>query len=141
MKRTLSFLLAFFLITAGLYAFPYSADKLKEAGLNDQEIKKVEEIYLKYQNEKKKATAELNIIKAKIDKELIADNVNMTEVEKLMRESLEWKLKIEMANIQKRIELKKLLGENRLQKLRWIFIEERRGREADKKNIRKPRYK
>lgn len=118
--KRLCLMIFFISMCFSLFSFPF--DKLKEAGLTDEQIKKVQEIYFKYDKIKREAKAELGILKAKIQKELLAENVNMVEVEKLLKESLNWKLKIEMSNIQKRIELKKLLGEENLQKLRFLFL-------------------
>lgn len=125
MKKILLLFVIFFVITNLSAMKMLSDNELKNIGLSDPEIAKIKEIYGKYDKEKKLAIAELNIYKAKIEKELLAENVNITEIEKLLRESHEWKIKAEMAEIKIRVETKKLLGEDKWQKMVGFFMKKK----------------
>ncbi len=103
----------------------FKADDLKKLGLTEDEIAKIEEINSRYNKEKLQIYAELNLYKAKVEKELLAAEVNLNEVEKILKESLEWKLKAEMVEIKKRLEMKKLVGDEKWQKITAWFKERR----------------
>jgi len=103
----------------------FKADDLKKLGLTEDEIAKIEEINSRYNKEKLLIYAELNLYKAKVEKELLAAEVNLNEVEKILKESLEWKLKAEMVEIKKRLEMKKLVGDEKWQKITAWFKERR----------------
>ncbi|MBN2545859.1 MAG: hypothetical protein JXB50_08685, partial [Spirochaetes bacterium] len=116
----------------------FKADELKKLGLTDIEISQIEDINLKYNREKQQIYAELNLYKAKIEKELVASEVNLNEVEKILKESLEWKLKAEMLEIKKRIEIRKFIGEEKWQKITAWFKERRQNlRDKRDKNSKK----
>jgi len=120
MKKYMIFI--FILIAFGLNADRmFKTEDLKELGLTDDEIAKLEEINSRYNKEKLQIYAELNLYKAKVEKELVAAEVNLAEVEKILKESLEWKLKAEMLEIRKRLEMRKLVGDEKWQKITVWF--------------------
>jgi hypothetical protein len=55
---------------------------------------------------------------------LFEEQVNMREVERLLRQSLEWELKERMAQIRRQVELRQLLGDAKY--ARMTQAEERR---------------
>jgi hypothetical protein len=59
----------------------------------------------------------------------------MRQVEKLLRDSMEWKVKIELAEINKRVELRKILGEEKWKKL--VNYLERKKTDTEKKTADK----
>jgi len=52
----------------------------------------------------------------------------MKEVERILKESLEWKLKSELAEIRRRVEIRKILGEARWEKFLRILASRRHKR-------------
>ena len=90
-----------------------SPEALKKLGLDDQEIERIKEIQAAADKTIAEVRVELNLLKARLEKLLFDVNVDMREVEKLLRASMEWKLKAELAEIKRRVELRKLFGEER----------------------------
>ena len=90
---------------------------LQRLGLSSEEIELAVQIEQDANRTKREAGLELNLLKAQLEKELFQTDVDMQQVEKLLRTSLEWKMKAELAEIARRVELRKLLGEDRWEKL------------------------
>jgi len=103
----------------------------KKFGLNDEEIERVMAIQMETERTIQEARIELNLLKAQLEKLLFDIDVEMNSVERLLRQSIDWKLKSELAEIKRRVELRKLFGEER-----WVkFLQARRRWDA------KPRQK
>ena len=103
----------------------------KKFGLNDEEIERVMAIQMETEKIIQEARVELNLLKAQLEKLLFDIDVEMNSVERLLRQSIDWKLKSELAEIKRRVELRKLFGEERWAK----FLQARRRWDA------KPRQK
>jgi hypothetical protein len=104
-----------------------NAEALKKFGLNEEEIERVMEIQNEMDRIIQETRIELNLLKAQLEKLLFDVNVDMQKVERILRESIEWKLKSELAEIKRRIEIRKIFGEQRWQKFlrarkRWGAI-------------------
>ncbi|HUV08609.1 MAG TPA: hypothetical protein VMX75_12815, partial [Spirochaetia bacterium] len=54
---------------------------------------------------------------------------DMQEVERLLRQSLEWKMKAELAEIRRRVEIRKIFGEQRWEKFILALKHRRENRE------------
>ncbi|ORC36914.1 hypothetical protein B4O97_04635 [Marispirochaeta aestuarii] len=59
------------------------------------------------------AGAEQKILQARLERMLLDRNPDMKRIEELLRESLELKLKVEMQNIERTMEMRRLLGEEK----------------------------
>ena len=126
MKRLMILLLA--AVLAGGAAFS-QASQAKQAQLPDynQILKRLElteeeiEWFKGFQEEielqKREAQLELNLVKARLEKLLFPIDVDMKEVEKLMRTSIEWRLQMELAEIRWRVEVRRKLGDEKYQRL------------------------
>ncbi len=90
-----------------------NSEILEKFGLNDREIEQVMAIQQETERTIQEARVELNLLKAQLEKLLFSIEVDMNQVEKLLRQSIEWKLKSELAEIRRRVELRKLFGEER----------------------------
>ena len=114
MKR-LMFTAAFLLVgVCVISAQPIdSSEILEKLGLNDEEIERVMEIQRETERIIHESKIELNLLKAQLEKLLFNIEVDMKRVERLLRQSIEWKLKAELAEIKRRVELRKLFGEER----------------------------
>ena len=96
------------LVVMGLFLIPLlllspqgmdNPEVLEKFGLNEEEIERVMDIQAKAEKIIEGARLELNLLKAQLEKLLFDVNVSMKEVEKLLKSSLEWKLKAELAEI------------------------------------------
>ncbi len=85
----------------------------KKFGLNDEEIERVMATQMETERIIREARVELNLLKAQLEKLLFDIDVDMNSVERLLRQSIDWKLKSELAEIKRRVELRKLFGEER----------------------------
>lgn len=136
--RRIIFLLPAFLLSVGFLTAqnvsnPQQALQFFEKlGLSDQEIEGVSTLMKKSERTRKEASLELNLVKAQLEKLLFPANADLGQVEILLRSSLEWKLKAELADIKLRVELRKLLGEERWERYLW-FLRNRRT-QAERQN-------
>ena len=99
-------------------------------GLTETETEQLLDIYTRNENGIREAQLELDIYRAQLARLLYPADVDMREVEALLRKSYEWQLKRQLAQIRRQVEIRKLLGEDR-----WVqytrFIEDMRKRAAD----------
>jgi len=84
---------------------------LKKFGLSEDVIEQIAAIHMKYQQEIQEAEIELKVYRAQLEKLLFKRDVDLIKVEKLLKESMEWKLKVEMARIKQRTEVRLLMDE------------------------------
>ncbi len=137
MKRITITALFLALIVSGAYAL--AADnfaELQKLGLSEDEIRKVTDIEITSEQAKKEAQLELNILRAQLEKLLAGADPDMKQVEKLLRDSVEWKVKVELAEINKRVQIRKLIGEEKWRKL-VNFLEKRNAAKDDKAETEK----
>ncbi len=92
--------------------FPEDA-LLKRLDIEEAEYDRILEINRSTQMAAQEAAAEQKILQARLEKLMLDPDPDMREIEELLRESLEWKLKMEMAHIKQSIETRKILGEDR----------------------------
>jgi hypothetical protein len=118
MKRIAISVFLFALIAGGANAAGIDDfNDLTKLGLSEAEIRQVTDIELESEQAKKQAQLELNILKAQLEKLLADPDPDMKQVEKLLRDSVEWKVKSELAEINKRVQVRKILGEGKWKKL------------------------
>jgi peptidoglycan hydrolase CwlO-like protein len=135
MKR--SMFLSIILFAAAALAFGQqrleNAEFLKSIGLSGDDIKKVQDIRLQTSRDKQQAQAELNVYKAQLEKLMLSADPDMKEVERILRDSMEWKLKAELADIKGRVATRKAVGEEAWQKIvRALAIRQRADGSAEK---------
>jgi hypothetical protein len=90
---------------------------MERLDLSEQEVERMGEIFEETEREIREAGLEIDLITAQIRKELFEENVNMREVERLLRQSLEWELKKRMAQIRRQVELREMLGDTKYARL------------------------
>ena len=130
--KSVALIFAFLLLLSGAANSQMfdNPDLREEIALSESEIDRINEISGKAQRITREAQLELNLLKAQLEKLLFSPDVDMNEVEKILRTSLDWRLKGELAEIRERVELRKYLGEDRWrQALRWkrkMLLEKRK---------------
>jgi len=107
-----------FIVVLGLLAggFSYGQDwdnpaVLGHLDLDQGQVEKIREIFEQTEREIREARLEIDVLRAQLRKQLFEEQVNMREVERLLRQSLEWELKERMAQIRRQVELRQLLGD------------------------------
>lgn len=96
---------------------------LASLGVSKVDIEKVIQIQTQTRQHVREAQLELNILKAELEKTLFPINVDMKRVHQLLEESLQWKMKSELATIQERVELRKLLGDYKYAEYRRFVVD------------------
>lgn len=105
---------------AGLSAQPIPWDNsqlFERLGLSEQQTNSIQQILGREDKVSREAQAELNVLKAQLEKLLLEAEPDMRQVERLLQSSIEWKLKNEMAEIRRRVEIRKVLGEQKWEQL------------------------
>ena len=142
MRKT-AFIVILSLITGVLFAQNIDDPQiltqlLNKLELTEKEIEKAVEIQREANNVKREMTLELNLIQAQLEKLLYPVEVDLKEVEALLRASLEFKLKAELAEIKRRVEWRKLLGEEKWERLLWMFMTRRRASQEAQEEKSRP---
>lgn len=107
-------LLAFFLVPTFLQAQDLQSEArhyLAKQGVSSSEINRIIEIQLQTRRRVRAAQLELNVLKAELEKALFPVNVDMKRVHQLLDQSLKSKMQAELANIEGRVETRKILGD------------------------------
>jgi len=84
---------------------------LERLDLDEEEAQRIGEIFEETEREIRQARLEIDVLKAQLRKLLFEEQVNMREVERMLRQSLEWELKERLAQIRRQVELRELLGD------------------------------
>ncbi len=108
----------------------YNSKMLKKLGFTDHEIKGLVRIQQEGQQVILNAKAEMDIYKAELKKLLLSPDVNMKDVEKLLRKSMEWELKIRVVQIKRQVDSRKLIGERK-----WVQLVKYLQRQAAYKRV------
>ncbi|GEM_PF-2762709 len=90
---------------------------LTRLGFTDDEIKGLMAIQEETQKTIVLAKAEMDIYRAELKKLLLNPDVNMKDVEKILRQSMEWELKMRLAQIKREVESRKLVGDKKWARL------------------------
>jgi hypothetical protein len=131
------------LIAAGV---AYSQDwdnpeLLKRLELEEAEIEKIRGIFEETEKLIREARLEIDVLRAQLKKLLFQEQVNMREVERLLRQSLDWELKERMAQIRRQVELRELLGDGRYARLIEAMERRRRMPEEQERRLHEEREK
>jgi hypothetical protein len=113
-------------------------DLFKRLGLEEQQMERIRELFEQTEREIREARVEIDVLKSQLRKELFQEQVQMREVERLLRQSLDWELKERMAQIRRQVELREMLGDAKYARLMQRFETRRRIQEEPERE-REPR--
>ncbi len=118
----------------------YNSQLFERLGLTEQQVNSIQEILGREDKVSREAQAELAVYKAQLGKLLLGPDPDMKQVERLLESSIEWKLKSEMAEIRRRVEIRKVLGEQKWQQLlrAWRMRSDARDRAAEDRKQPRP---
>lgn len=141
MKRTLALIFVFGIIGAIAFAqeptpkFPPEPEEaaMQRLGISEEKIQSFRRITEETVEKVRTAEAEVEIAKAQLKRMLIDSRVDLTEVEKLLRQAMEWELQIRLAQITREVKTRQLLGERqyRLLMLAMERIKDQRARHME----------
>ncbi|AHC13620.1 hypothetical protein [Salinispira pacifica] len=92
---------------------------LERLGITEDELSTITEIQQEYADSRNIPMAEIEILRARVSRELLADEPDLREVENLIRESLDYELEIRMAEIVRELGMQQVLGPRR-----WALIKQ-----------------
>lgn len=116
--RVFLVLLLFISIGTGVWADNDSPERellltLERLDVSEDELSSITETQEKYSASRRIPQAEIEVLRAQISRELLADQPDLRDVENLIRESLEYELEIRMAQIIRELEMQEILGPRR----------------------------
>ncbi len=115
------FALAGLLLCLGLaLVFGQEADDRKvwtRLGLSEEEISRLTAIFDSTERTVRQSRLEIEVLKAQLKKTLFQDPVDMNEVERLLRASLDWEYKLRLAQITRQVQVRQLLGDRKYARL------------------------
>jgi hypothetical protein len=109
---------------------------LKRLELGEEEMENIRGVFEQTEKEIREARLEIDILKAQLRKLLFQQQVNMREVERLLRDSLEWEMKERMAQIQRQVQLRTILGDAKYARLMETVEARRRLQEENERALR-----
>ena len=131
------------LVVMGLLAAGFSyaqdwdnAELWERLDLDEQEVEKIREIFEETEKEIRQARLEIDVLRAQLRKLLFQEQVNMREVERMLRQSLEWELKERMAQIRRQVELRELLGDAKYARMSQTIEKRRLLQEQQERRLR-----
>ncbi len=113
---------------------PWDDTRLYERlGLSEQQTRSIQETVTREDKVMREAQAELNIRRAQLERLLLDADPDMKQVERLLQSTVDWKVKSEMAGIRLRVEVRRIMGEQKWDQLlrAWRALRARDGRAAD----------
>ena len=137
MKRLMLFLVMGLLAVGFSYAQDWDNPELLERlDLDEQQVEKIREIFEETEKEIRQAHVEIDVLRAQLRKLLFEEQVNMQEVERMLRQSLEWELKQRMAQIRRQVELRELLGDAKYARMSQAIEKRRLMQEQQERRLR-----
>ena len=104
----------------------------RKLGLSEEQIDQARAIFESTQKSVREARAEIDVLRAELRRLLLREPVDMGQVERQLRASLEWEYRLRLAQISRQVQLRRLLGDRDYARLMEAIRERRRGaREGD----------
>ena len=100
-------------LTQNAFAQRFNPQIMDRLDLTEEQKQEIAEIDSREDQIIRESQVELNIYKAQLQKLLLGPDPNMREVERILKETTEWKLKSELAEIRRRVEIRKVMGEEK----------------------------
>ena len=137
MKRLMLFVLMGLLAGGLTYGQDWDIPEvLERLDLDEEEVEKIREIFERTEREIREARLEIDVLRAQLRKLLFEEQVNMREVERMLRQSLEWELKERMAQIRRQVELRELLGDAKYARMSQAMEKRRLMQEQQERRLR-----
>jgi hypothetical protein len=117
------------LAACGAAAFAQAAEDQRlwqRLGLSEQQMQQAQAVYERTEKSIREARAEIDVLKAELRRLLLREPVEMPQVEKQLRASLEWEYRLRLAQISRQVELRRLLGDEAYARLMRELRERRR---------------
>jgi hypothetical protein len=118
MKRVIVATLLIFAVTGlALAQDGIETPLLERLGIPQEDIERIEQLRYEAQKTIQAAEAELAIYRARIRKLLLNAEADLREVEKMLREAMNYELRIRLTQIEQELKIRRLLGEENWDKV------------------------
>lgn len=134
--KPLLFLAGLVLLGGELIAQPNLGQEVRRLGLTEAEITEVVKVVRETQTDLLKAQAESRVVQANLGRLLLEDAPSKAQIEKLLREGLEWDLKAKAIRIDRSLKIRSIVGKDRWATLSHLSL---RALEAEKAGKKPPR--
>ena len=104
----------------------------KSLNLTNDDLDKLEKTLAARELELVKAQNEIKILQTKVANMLLEPNPDMAQIEDAVTKSLEWEKTVRMIQIERQVEIRKILGEQRWQSVLLLVREARMSEKAGK---------
>jgi hypothetical protein len=116
--RVALLLLALLILPAAAFAQDSRTDQeilgnLERLRFSEDEIQAVTEVQERYAEARRIPLAELEVLRARITREMVNDDPDLREIEELIREGMEFEIRIRMAEIRREVEMQEIIGQRR----------------------------
>ncbi len=88
-------------------------ENLERLRFSEEEIEAINEVQNRFVESRRIPTAELEVLRAQISREMVEQNPDLEEIEDLIRQGIEFEIQLRMAEIRRGIELQEILGQRR----------------------------
>lgn len=84
---------------------------LERLGLSEQQIQEVFEIQAQTEAETRVARAELDLLRARLTRELVEPKPDRGEIREILRESVEWEYQLRLARVEAELDIRQVVGD------------------------------
>jgi hypothetical protein len=111
--------------------------ELKSLALEDKEVDSLEKIVQRDADALEKAQAEIRILQARLERLMLEKKPPMEDIKTLVKQSLDWEFQIRMIRIQRNLDIRALIGDDRWAKayrLAKEYVQVRKNGKAGEKD-------
>jgi len=118
MKKLLFILIILIITSSALSAVEiFDPQLLTQIGVSAEQIETIQNIQYQSEQKIKMANAEINILKAQLEKLLLQEHPDMEQVKKTIEATLKWRIQSETANVEARVRIREQIGTKNWEKL------------------------
>ncbi len=87
------------------------ASFLERLGLEQQEIEQVLAVQAEAEQQTRLARAELDLLRARLTRELVEENPDRDEIRGILRETVEWEYELRLARVETELSIRAIVGD------------------------------
>ncbi len=84
---------------------------LERLGLSEQQVGEVLEIQALAEEDTRVARAELDLLRARLTRELVEPEPNRVEIREILRESVEWEYQLRLTRVEAELDIRQVVGD------------------------------
>ena len=111
MKKIIAMVCLALIPLTGAFAQETDAPFLERLGLSEEQIEEVLEIQQETESETRVARAELDLLRARLTRELVESKPDRQEIRNILRESVEWEYQLRLARVEAELDIREVVGD------------------------------